>query len=273
VVAEALSSGAVSKAQADVLVDGRDLPEDVQSQLVDRADELTVRQLGQAVREAKYDHGLVPIDPLPSLSLTQTDSGGTIEATVDAEGYELVSRAVHALVDQMGLPKDLPMGHRRAVALVGLARHFLERADTASTDRVGTNHALITIDISTLLAETGGSALLSSGGVISGDTARRIACDAGISRIITRGPSEILDVGRATRTIPVALAKAVIARDRHCTHPGCNAPPWLCEIHHLLHWALGGPTDLANCRLLCWFHHQLEHEHDPTARRRRREAA
>jgi len=273
VVAEALSSGAVSKAQADVLVGGRDLPVEVQQELVERADELSVHQLGQAVREAKFDHGLVPADPLPSLELTQTDSGGTIQANVDAEGYELVSRAVHAMVDQMGLAKDLPIGHRRAVALVGLARHFLEHAEKPSTDRVGINHALITIDVATLLAPSGGSAMLSSGAVISGDTARRIACDAGISRIITKGPSEILDVGRATRTIPVALAKAVIARDRHCTHPDCHAPPWLCEIHHILHWALGGPTELANVRLLCWYHHQLEHAHDPTGHTRRTVAA
>jgi hypothetical protein len=273
VVSEALSSGAVSKTQAGVLVAGRELPVDVQERLVERADVLSVQQLGQAVRQAQFDHGLVPTDPLPSLELTQTDSGGTLQATVDAEGYELVSRAVHAMVDQMGLPKDLPIGHRRAVALVGLARHFLEHTKAPSTDRVGINHAMILIDITTLLADTGGSAALSSGAVISGDAARRIACDAGISRNITKGPSEILDVGRSTRTIPTALAKAVIARDRHCTHPDCNAPPWLCEIHHILHWALGGKTELSNLKLLCWHHHQLEHAHDPTAHKRRTDAA
>ena len=110
VVAEALSAGAVSKTQADVLVGGRDLPVEVQAELVERAEGLSVHQLGQAVREAQYDHGLVPTDPLPSLSLAQTDSRGTVQATVDAEGYELVSRAVHAMVDHLDLPTDLPPG-------------------------------------------------------------------------------------------------------------------------------------------------------------------
>jgi hypothetical protein len=215
----------------------------------------------------------VPTDPLPSLSLTQTDTGGTLEATIDAEGYEVMTRAVHAVVDHMGLPTDVPIGQRRALALVELGRFYLEHAETAPADRVGVNHVLMTMDIDTLLADTGGSAVLSSGAVISGETARRIACDAGISRIITRGRSEILDVGRATRTISPALAKAVIARDRHCTHPGCTAPPWLCEIHHTVPWALGGTTKLEDLELECRYHHHLLHAHDPTAHKRRRGAA
>jgi hypothetical protein len=268
VVADALASGAVSKAQAGVLVAGADLPIEVQERLVSRADVLSVGKLAQAVREAQYDHGLAPPDALPSLELTQTDSGGTLTATMDAEGYEVMTRAVHAVVDHMALSKELPIGHRRALALVELGRFYLEHAETAPADRVGVNHVLMMIDIETVLADTGGSAILSSGAVISGATARRIACDAGISRIITKGASEILDVGRATRTISPALAKAVIARDRHCTHPGCTAPPWLCEIHHKVPWALGGQTRLDDLELQCRYHHRETHAHDPTAHRR-----
>ncbi len=225
------------------------------------------------MREAQYDHGVPPADPLPHLDLDQTDAGGTLQGVLDAEGYELVSRAVHAMVDHMGLPTDLPMPHRRAMALVGLARYYLEHAESTPADRVGVNHALVILDIDTLLADAGGSAVLSSGAVISGETARRIACDAGISRIITRGRSEVLDVGRATRSVSPAMAKAVIARDRHCTHPGCPAPPWLCEIHHTVHWALGGETRVEDLELQCWYHHHAIHAHDPTAHRRRTEAA
>jgi len=250
VVAEALSAGAVSKTQADVLVGGRDLPVEVQAELVERAEGLSVHQLGQAVREAQYDHGLVPTDP-PAVPVARPDRQRR-HSPSDRRRRGLRARqpgrARHGRPPRP--PHGPPPGHRRAIALVGLARHYLEHTQTPSTDRVGTNHTLITLDLTTLLADRGGSALLSSGAAISGDTARRIACDAGITRILTKDPNEILDVGRATRTIPVALAKAVIARDRHCTHPDCHAPPWLCEIHHILHWALGGPTDLANLRLL-----------------------
>jgi hypothetical protein len=249
-------------------VAARDLPVEVQERLVERADVLSVGQLGQAVREAQFDHGLVPADPVPQLSLTTTDSGGRIDAGLDAEGFELVHRALDTIVDDMDL-RDLPIEQRRAAAFVAMARHHLECPKTVTNGRPGLPHVMALVPLETLEARTGGSATLASGAVISGDTARRIACDAGITRIITRGTSEILDVGRTSRAIPAAIAKAVIARDRHCTHPGCTAPPWLCEIHHILRWALGGTTSLDNLRLLCWFHHQLEHEHE----HRQRDAA
>ncbi|MCZ6505397.1 MAG: HNH endonuclease signature motif containing protein [Actinobacteria bacterium] len=75
------------------------------------------------------------------------------------------------------------------------------------------------------------------------------------------GESEIIDVGRKTRVIPTALRRAVIARDRHCTHQGCDRPARWCDVHHKIHWADGGETSLENLRLLCRFHHNLTHHH------------
>ena len=68
-------------------------------------------------------------------------------------------------------------------------------------------------------------------------------------------PSHPLDLGRTTRTIPPHLRTAVIQRDQHCQFPGCTQPPSVCDVHHLIPWANGGPTSLANLRLLCRFHH------------------
>ncbi len=70
-------------------------------------------------------------------------------------------------------------------------------------------------------------------------------------------PSQPLDLGRTTRTIPPRLRTAVIQRDRHCTFPGCTQPPSVCDVHHLIPWAKGGPTSLGNLRLLCRFHHLI----------------
>ena len=110
-----------------------------------------------------------------------------------------------------------------------------------------------------LEARAGGSAVLVSGAVISGDQARRLAEDANVTRVVTAGRSEPLDVGRSTRSVPPAIAKAVIARDRHCRYRGCNSPPWSCDVHHRQPWAQGGPTALPNLGLLCWHHHDLVH--------------
>ena len=69
--------------------------------------------------------------------------------------------------------------------------------------------------------------------------------------------SQPLDIGRSTRTVPAHLYKAVILRDQHCQFPGCTQPPSMCEVHHLIPWAKGGPTSLGNLRLFCRFHHQI----------------
>jgi predicted restriction endonuclease len=55
------------------------------------------------------------------------------------------------------------------------------------------------------------------------------------------------------------LRRLVEERDRHCTHPGCTATEFL-DIHHVIPWEHGGPTDLANLALLCGHHHRWLHD-------------
>ncbi len=66
-----------------------------------------------------------------------------------------------------------------------------------------------------------------------------------------------LDVGDATPTVPAHLRRAVIARDRHCAHPGCRQRPAACHVHHITPRSEGGPTALTNLILLCPFHHLI----------------
>ena len=67
--------------------------------------------------------------------------------------------------------------------------------------------------------------------------------------------SQPLDLGRTTRVVPPHLRKAVIQRDRKCRFPGCEQPPQVCQVHHLIPWAQGGATTLGNLALFCRFHH------------------
>lgn len=87
---------------------------------------------------------------------------------------------------------------------------------------------------------------------------RRLACEAGLVLIATRNGSP-MDVGRRQRRLTVALRRAVLARDRGCRFPGCGATRHL-HVHHVWHWADGGPTDLANLVTLCGAHHRFVHE-------------
>jgi len=73
-------------------------------------------------------------------------------------------------------------------------------------------------------------------------------------------PSQVLDLGRATRNWTIAQRRALAIRDRGCVAPGCDYPPSACDAHHaVLTWAEGGPTDLDNGALLCDFHHHQVH--------------
>jgi 5-methylcytosine-specific restriction endonuclease McrA len=98
--------------------------------------------------------------------------------------------------------------------------------------------------------------------VLDRTTARRLACDAAVTRVILDPDSQPLDVGRRSRIIPPAIRTALVARDRGCTYPGCDRGPQWTDAHHIRHWADGGTTSLDNLVLLCRQHHRAVHERD-----------
>ena len=91
------------------------------------------------------------------------------------------------------------------------------------------------------------------------EAARRVACDAGLVVLHHGAGGEVLDVGRRTRTVPSAMRRALLSRDRgQCQFPGCESRH--CDAHHVEHWADGGETRLQNLVLACRFHHRALHE-------------
>ena len=95
---------------------------------------------------------------------------------------------------------------------------------------------------------------------VSGQTARRLSCDAGVVEVIEDDRRTPLSVGRKRRTIAGALKRALYKRDTACTYPGCTHRIFL-EGHHIKHWADGGETSLQNTSLLCSAHHRYVHEY------------
>jgi hypothetical protein len=178
-------------------------------------------------------------------------TGAELEAALDAEA-EVIYRA-----GGTG-PHPLPAGRRRAMALMELIRRSLnpDHLDTQTPPTV-----MVTIDLDTLLKGAGRADLIGCGEHIDAETARRIACDAGITRIITGPHGDILDLGRTTRTAPPRFRRALAVRDSHCVFPGCRMTPNRCHAHHIAWWDRDhGPTSLDNLALLCWHHHHLIHE-------------
>ena len=138
----------------------------------------------------------------------------------------------------------------------------------------------MTVELASLL---GGASLPGANGdwtrPLPAETARRLACDATVTRVlVTRhhggddnterdpgdlparlqaamallppalagAPTQPLEVGRATRVVSAAQRTALAVRDGGCRFPGCDRPPAWCEAHHRRHWLHGGATDLAN---------------------------
>jgi hypothetical protein len=116
-------------------------------------------------------------------------------------------------------------------------------------------------EVAPSIASDGGQAVLelNHGAVnVSAETSRRIACDASLVVMRHARDGSVLDVGRKTRTIPRAIRRALLARDRRCQFPGCTVRR--CDGHHIQHWADGGSTSLDNLTLLCRRHHRCVHE-------------
>ena len=180
-----------------------------------------------------------------------TLTGAELDAALDAEA-EAIFRAGGTGGERLAI------GRRRAMALMELIRRRLNPglADTQVPPTV-----MVSVGLDELLKATGRADLIGCDEHIDAETARRLACDAGITRIITGPRGEILDLGRTTRTAPPRFKKALAVRDRHCVFPGCAMTPNRCHAHHIHWWDRDlGPTALWNLALLCHFHHHLVHE-------------
>jgi hypothetical protein len=197
-----------------------------------------------------------------------------VDGDLDPETGSSLLTALGAVVDaerRTGGDDGRTAPQRRADALGEICRAFLDRSDRPE---VGGErpHLSVTVPIAALSSPAGvdeleqtrlteaSGAELDPSGPIALETARRLACDAAVTRIVLGPRSEPLDVGRRTPVVPPAIRRAVVARDRHCRFPGCDRPQAWCDAHHVRHWADGGSTSVANLVLLCRRHHRLTHE-------------
>ena len=100
---------------------------------------------------------------------------------------------------------------------------------------------------------------------LSSLTLQTLACDAEVLPVLIDGVGNPLDVAHAQRLHTPRQRAAVVARDQHCTWPGCQAPPAWCDVHHVIWHSRGGPTTVENGALLCGYHHRHVHRTDQTA--------
>ncbi len=279
VVAGAFEAGEISRAHADVITRAHTAEraiavEELQQPLVDAAKVATPKELAQIVQRVcdaidgdEGSGGAQARRDRRRLHISKTIDGMVMgDFLLDAEDGETVLRAVEAMRGRYRSTETRTPAQQRADALVELCRVGVAHAE----DGPGPLHADIAVHVDIADIERRGGTELADeiragAGGLPKATLRRLTCDARISRVITSGPSQVLDVGRATRTISKPLRRALEARDRGCAWPGCDRPASWTQAHHIKHWADDGETSLANTISLCTGHHWLVHEggHDP----------
>jgi hypothetical protein len=237
-----------------------------ESRLVRAAHNLDPKYLSYLTRRLRYS-----IDPDGTLAhsndqydyryvhLSQTlDGVFYLDGRLDAEGGATLRTALNALESNRLDERSGAM--RRADALLEVARKQLD-AGTLPEVAGQKPHLSVIASTATLAKAPGAPAAdLEWSQPITADAARRLACDSAMTRVVLGPSSEPIDVGRCTRTIPPALRRALVVRDRGCRFPGCDRPPDWCDGHHLIHWIDGGETTLSNTCLLCRRHHRFVHE-------------
>jgi Domain of unknown function (DUF222) len=107
--------------------------------------------------------------------------------------------------------------------------------------------------------EADGTGALDDGTVLIPDTIERLCCDATVVEMVNEPDGGPAEVRRRRRTITTLQRRALRLRDHGCRFPGCTSQR--VDGHHVVPWAAGGCTTIANLCSLCRRHHTYGHEY------------
>jgi Domain of unknown function (DUF222)/HNH endonuclease len=79
-----------------------------------------------------------------------------------------------------------------------------------------------------------------------------------------------LFLGRSQRLASADQRVVLTAIDGGCSVPGCDQPPYNCQVHHVIEWRRGGTTDIDRLTLMCEQNHKHAGEAENQWRARRR---
>jgi hypothetical protein len=200
-----------------------------------------------------------------SLTVFRDEARGTMRLTVELpiEEGELVVRALDCAVaagevttdpspDAIAESKGTAWRAQQADALVAVVQSYLDGGQDREGATADRYQVVVHADAKSLRGGAGCADLPI-------ETVKRLLCDCSLVTVVEDDNGHPLDVGRKQRTVSTPLRRALYARDRGCTFPGCHRRRYL-DGHHLHHWIHGGETNPDNMTLLCTYHHRLLHE-------------
>lgn len=279
--AEAVRAGAIGAEHVEVIrrvittlpahvdTEDRESAEQTLVQAARTLDPGAIAALGRTLHTALDQDGQPPNDTEPHKPINElrwhTRANGDVElkGRLGVEGGALLATVLGPLAKPRpatdGQPDPRTRAERHGDALIDALRLALNSGQLP-TEAGERPTLLVTISLDNL--RNANQPALLGDTPIHPELARRLACDSAVIPAVLGSKSEPLDIGRKTRTVPVAMRRALVLRDRGCAFPGCSAPHNKCDAHHWRHWVDGGETALSNLLLLCGPHHALIHRSD-----------
>jgi hypothetical protein len=189
-----------------------------------------------------------------SFGLTLDDTGLLHGACGDTASFEILRTAAEAFAPPGGTADTRTAAQRRLDGLVAACKIALDTG-LAPQRHGSAPHVTVLVHDQTLAQAPGAPPAQTGHGLAL--TARQVlamCCAAQVSAI--RWADGLpLDVGRAARTEPPGLRRALEARDQRCRWPGCDALAAWTTAHHINGWRRGARTALGELVLLCHLHH------------------
>jgi hypothetical protein len=268
-VAEALAAGAVTFEHARVLADlltprVHDIVVELQAELLALAEgarfEQWVRDVRDLINLADPDGGH---DPSPERNKVSLGDGldGEVFANVTLVGdaAAVVRHALNAKADELfhRAKKDCEVtGGELAMPSRGqlLAQALVELCRAGHKGTGPATDSTVVIDASD--PTTGRTR---EGVRLADGTTRLLCCDSVFHALVRDRTGRAVHLASPSRFATPEQRRAAMVRDGGCVFPDCDAPPGWVDLHHVIHWQQGGPTELANLASLCRHHHGVTH--------------
>jgi hypothetical protein len=274
----ALAEGSLSLAQAAPIA--RHVPGSWEASVMDFAPHATVSQLQRSLSRYGFDPDpqpapdpdagpdepakptkTTPIADRREWAMGQHDDGSWwLRGRLPADEGAVVAEAIKAARDDLyrqackGLPEGAP---RPKVTLVDGLLAVAEASLRAGQATFPTSDRYRIYTHLEAGPEGDNQLSLHLGHALPDHLRRLHTCDATTVPVLERDGTPV-NLGREQHIVPRRIRRLIEHRDRGCAVPGCPATRGL-DIHHIIHWEDGGPTDTHNLVALCRRHHRLHH--------------
>lgn len=241
----------------------RHCPTDYENSVAQFALSATIPQLSHTLRDYRFepettDEVTDDHPPLTSSASLYFEEAGRFRFVAQGDGEE--GARVKAALDQYhihllsrrGEGEPYPTTFEALMALVDSGAD----ADL-STSRRNRHRTLLHIDAENLVDWSQGRLpQLHLGPVVDRPTMELLTCEGDVTIVATRfGRS--LRLGRSVRVVPAWLRELIVHRDGGCRVCGSIRN---LDIHHVVHWTDGGPTNPSNLATVCSRCHGAHHK-------------